>query len=343
MDIIKWIEQNLNPKICNSEQFFYDDMESQSGFCLPVIYQPFDANIGWHWGERGSIYDFLYATEGEGKVLLDFGPGDGWPSLLVAPFAREVIGIDGSHKRVEVCTQNASRLGITNARFVHYEPGCPLPFPDESFDGVMAASSIEQTPDPKAALGELFRVLKPGGRLRIRYEGLDQYRGKHENEAGLEDGGEQTSWLTLYARNLAKEQARMAKIQFDRSTPQVLQVLSPGKEQLAWNDIDADKLERLRGQVIETRICMLYHPSTATYCRWMKEIGFREAFTTHSGDWFARMLFTQMAGQQAAEMRPNTLDSVNALLRPLVKIVVQMRAPARMAGPSADPPVTGVK
>ena len=38
---------------------------------------------------------------------------------------------------------------------------------EKSFDGIMASSSIEQTPNPKATLKELFRVLKPGGRLRI--------------------------------------------------------------------------------------------------------------------------------------------------------------------------------
>ncbi len=43
-------------------------------------------------------------------------------------------------------------------------PGEPLPFEDASFDGVTAGSSIEQTPDAKATLAELCRVLKPGGR-----------------------------------------------------------------------------------------------------------------------------------------------------------------------------------
>ncbi len=339
MDLIDWIEKNLNPKPCNSEEFFYEEMELQSGFCLPVIYQPFDARTAWHWSDRGSLYDFLYATEGEGKRLLDFGPGDGWPSLIVAPFAGEVVGVDGSRKRVEVCTQNAARLGIHNARFVHYEPGCRLPFADESFDGVMAASAIEQTPDPKATLSELFRVLRPGGRLRMAYEGLSMYRDARENEADLEAAGERATWLTLYARDLAQEQARMAKIKFAMPVKEILQAFSSGRERIAWEEIEPGRLEKLRARVMETRICRLRHPAGRTYCRWMKEIGFSHVLPTHSGAWFAGKLFRQMA----EETRPGSLEDVDALLRPLVKIVVQMRAPLEIDGYSADPPITAVK
>jgi SAM-dependent methyltransferase len=340
MDIITWIEKNLNPKACNSEEFIYDEMESQSGFSLPILYQPFDPRTAWHWGDRGSLYDFLYATEGEGKRLLDFGPGDGWPSLIVAPFAGEVIGVDGSRKRVQVCTENAARLGIGNARFVHYEPGSRLPFPDEYFDGVMAASSIEQTPDPKATIGELFRVLRPGGRLRITYEGLSGYRGEHENDAGLEASGERAAWLVLYARDIAQEKARMAKIRFDMSMEETLQALSPGKERVAWEDLETARLEALRGRMIEAQTCTLRHPSGKTYCQWLKEAGFSQVLPTYDGSWFAVGMYHQIA----EEDRPGSLEGVDALLRPAVKIVVQkMRAPLEVDGFSTDPPITGVK
>lgn len=49
-------------------------------------------------------------------------------------------------------------------------------FEDGSFDGVMAATSIEQTPDPREALRKIYRVLRPGGHLRLDYEGLGYYR-----------------------------------------------------------------------------------------------------------------------------------------------------------------------
>ncbi|MGI6164364.1 MAG: class I SAM-dependent methyltransferase, partial [Limnochordia bacterium] len=111
MDIVHWIEQNLPITSCTSDVFIYDDMESQSGQSLPVIYKPFDANQASHWQDRGQILDYLCATDGREKRLLDFGPGDGWPSLGIAPFTKEVIGVDASMKRVEVCRANAAHLG----------------------------------------------------------------------------------------------------------------------------------------------------------------------------------------------------------------------------------------
>ena len=60
-------------------------------------------------------------------------------------FAAEVVGVEGSKRRVSVCAENAKRLGAVNVQCVFVTPGTSLPFDDESFDGVMAASSVEQT------------------------------------------------------------------------------------------------------------------------------------------------------------------------------------------------------
>ena len=43
MDVFQWIEETLHLKHCNSEEFIYDDMDSQSCRSLPIIYEPFDA------------------------------------------------------------------------------------------------------------------------------------------------------------------------------------------------------------------------------------------------------------------------------------------------------------
>lgn len=92
MEIFEWIEQELNPESCDSAEFIYDDMDSQSGRCLPIIYEPFDGSRKSHWCGQGALFDFYYSTGG--KRLLDFGPGDGWPSLIVAPYVEKVVGVD---------------------------------------------------------------------------------------------------------------------------------------------------------------------------------------------------------------------------------------------------------
>jgi len=68
--VIDWIKKELKPQICNSVEFMYEEMDSQSGKCLPLIYTPFDANNRLHWCDRGYIFDYLFSTEGEGKTFL---------------------------------------------------------------------------------------------------------------------------------------------------------------------------------------------------------------------------------------------------------------------------------
>ena len=91
-------------------------MESQSGQSLPLIYREFDVARRGDWCDRGAMFDFLLGLRGEGKRLLDFGPGDGWPSLVVAPFAGEIVGVEGSRKRRLVCEENARRADEDNVR-----------------------------------------------------------------------------------------------------------------------------------------------------------------------------------------------------------------------------------
>lgn len=334
VNVFDWIERELAPTRCNSETFFYDEMESQSGYCLPIIYQPFDASQKSHWRDRGSLFDFLCSTEGEGKRLLDFGPGDGWPSLIVAPFVAEVVGVEGSRKRVEVCTANAERLGIADARFVYVEPGSPLPFEDGTFEGVMAASSVEQVPDPKATLRELCRVLRPGGRLRIDYEALERYRGGAEREAKLHERKGNTCWLTLFDRHVEEEYARMARLALAVDREEARQLFSGEARHPGFGDVTISVLQRLRPSIVEARACTLTHPSGRTLAAWMRESGFREVQPTHSGAWFAGQLFDRLP----AESRPTSLDGVDAMLRLLVEVVVQMAALV-----DAAPMITAVK
>jgi SAM-dependent methyltransferase len=341
MDAIWWITTHLAPERCTSDKFFYDAMESQSEYGLPVIYKAFDPGKAWHWDDRGRILDYLFATHGQGARVLDFGPGDGWPSLPVAPFAGEVVGVDASARRVQVCAGNAARMGINNARFVHIPAVGPLPFEDESFDGVMAATSIEQTPDPREALREIYRVLRPGGRLRMDYEGLGCYRGGKEREAWLLDMGEECR-LIIYDRHIEEERADQYGLDLEMPAGEAALSLTSragataASEEMAVGieHVTPDALDALRPVITGAWVCTLSHPSGATYARWLREIGFSVVRPTHNGGHFARKLF----GSMLPEDRPTSLEGVTELLSPLVQVVVEMPAPIEM-----DPMITAVK
>jgi ubiquinone/menaquinone biosynthesis C-methylase UbiE len=312
----------------------YNEMDSQSDYCLPIIYKPFDAADRAHWRDRGSCIDFLYTTGGEHKSLLDFGPGDGWPSLIVAPFVTKIIGIDASQRRVDVCTENAKRLGIQNVDFTYTAPGKPLPFEDEIFDGVMAASSIEQTPDPNHALQELYRVLKKGGRLRIDYESLNRYRGGRERVVYVDNIGNEKSALILYDRDIEQETAAMYKIYFTMNEQSLMRHFLGKTGIPEFTDVTIEKLQQVADRISDARMCTLIHPSGKTLVQWLSKIGFREVLATYSGAWFAGQLYDVLPPSR----RPNDLSSVDELIRPGVRIVVDMAAPIEQ-----DPMITAVK
>lgn len=334
MDVFEWIETNFQPEPCTTDRLIYDDMESQSGRSLPVIYLPFDANQRWHWRDRGSILDFLFSVEGVGKQVLDFGPGDGWPSLLVAPFVDEVVGVDGSERRVAVCQENAARMGIRNARFVHVPPGSPLPFDSESFDGVMAASSIEQTPDPRWTLSELYRILRPGGRLRVDYEALNRYRGGFEKDVWSFGLDQDRCRLILYNRDIQAERCVQYGLTIRMPVEELQELLSGSGNPLAFDHIGEPLLDRIAGLVEKARVATTHHPSGKTLAAWMQEVGFREVLPTQSGKWAAGEYFDQCP----AEQRPTDIGEVDDILIPLVKKAIRTPAPL-----DQDPMITAIK
>jgi SAM-dependent methyltransferase len=335
MNIDEWIVQELQPRACTSAEFIYDDMDSQSGRTLPIIYEPFDATRKSHWMDRGALYDYLFSTHGEGKHLLDFGPGDGWPSLIVAPFAAEVIGVDGSARRVKVCTENAARLGIANASFVHVPPGSMLPFDDGTFDGVMAASSVEQTPDPRFTYQELYRVLKPGGRLRVHYEALGGYRGGQEHDTWLLPIDDRRCRLILFDRHIDQECVTQYALTFNLPAEKLCRAFGvPGRRELRFEAISVARLAQLRPALTDARVCQTHHPTGATIAAWLHEIGFAQVLPTHDGIAAAGKLFDALPDSA----RPRDLAGVDACLRPLVQIVTQLAAPIEL-----DPMLTATK
>jgi ubiquinone/menaquinone biosynthesis C-methylase UbiE len=332
MSIFKWIENELSPVSCSSTELIYDDMESQSCRQLPVIYQPFDAARRMHWRERGFAFDFLHSTSR--KNLLDFGPGDGWPSLIVAPFVERVVGVDASLRRSQTCSENAARLGIANAEFVHVPDGEVLPFEDDSFDGIMAASSLEESPNIEKNARELHRVLKPGGRMRIAYDGPANYRSGSTRDMWIDALDENSCRLLLIERWLDQQQEIRYGVTIDLPREEVVPLFSSEDGKLAFEQVTESKMQQLRPNMAEARKCLLPHPSGATLATLLRRIGFSETFATFNGGDFAADLFDIIPSQK----RPTDMAGVDALLEHSIGVVVNMPADI-----SLDPMITAVK
>jgi ubiquinone/menaquinone biosynthesis C-methylase UbiE len=171
--IFEWISRSCRVQQSDSATMRYERMESQANFTLPEVHQPLDHTNPYHWHHRGMIWDYVFSLEGAKKIL-DIGPGDGWPSLMLADHFKEVVGIDPALQRVDVCRENAKRMKKRNAKF-EVMSACDMSFRPGSFDGIVAATSIEQTSDPAKALAEVFRVLKVGGTFRLSFEALEDF------------------------------------------------------------------------------------------------------------------------------------------------------------------------
>ena len=338
MSVIKWIEDNFDlVKLDSTTEFIYDLMDSQSEKSLPIIYQPFNLHDKSHFIDRGQILDFVVSTRSEenpGKEkILDLGPGDGWPSLLISPFVSEIWGIDASKRRIMECQNNAERLNFSNAIYKLNPANEPLPIPNYYFDGVVAASSIEQTPDPKETLVELFHSLRPGGKLRLSYEALGKYKNGREKEIGMTGSG-RTTYLLIFDRDTRNGWVTQYRINIQLSKEQTIDIFEKFNQEVSYSGLSLTVLENLKKHTFGAFYCKTYHPDCETYIKWLKEIGFSQVLPTHNGGEFCRRYYNLIPRSQ----RPPNFSSVDVMLMPIIEAITKMEAPLH-----TDPWITAVK
>jgi len=102
-----------------------------------------------------------------GCSVLEIGSGSGRYALFVAQAARcQVIGLDLNAEGVRNASALADRQNLrAQVRFQQCDVSQPLPFADANFDAVFSNDVFCHIPGRPALLRELWRVLKPGGRM----------------------------------------------------------------------------------------------------------------------------------------------------------------------------------
>jgi len=101
--------------------------------------------------------------------VLDLGCGAGFDTLLAAQMVGpngKVIGVDMTPEMIAKARTNAEKMGPANVEFFLEEIE-DLPLPDASVDLVFSNGVFNLCSDKPKVLSEVFRVLKPGGRLQM--------------------------------------------------------------------------------------------------------------------------------------------------------------------------------
>ncbi|MEE2033389.1 class I SAM-dependent methyltransferase [Rhodococcus chondri] len=171
------------------------------------------------FGGRRRRLDTALATESAaapGSHVLDIGCGPGRFAGALADrvgLAGLVVGLDPSGPMVDYASAHAGRRSNC-----HFRQGAAqsLALPDSSFDVVTATFVMHHIPEGQreAALAQIFRVLRPGGRLMLAdMDPLDRVRagavrilGKiatHRHETATEDGSAADPFAATDVRNYA--------------------------------------------------------------------------------------------------------------------------------------------
>jgi len=135
---------------------------------------PLSRALGRLWvsetaGVNDAALDLLDAVPGEQVLEIGFGPGRSLGTL--AGQGVLVTGVEVSAAMIEMATRHNAALVDDDRITLLQGDGTSLPVPDATFDGVLSVHNIYFWPDPDRTIGEIARVLRPGGRVVLAFRG----------------------------------------------------------------------------------------------------------------------------------------------------------------------------
>ncbi len=171
----------------------------------------FFERLGKRWDElRVSAFGDAFAFEAVLALLpsdwtvADIGTGTGFLLPALADHFHHVIAVEPAHAMLQCARQRVAEHGAGNVTYHHGELG-EVPIKDATCDLAIACLVLHHVPKPAAALAEMHRIIRPGGRVLIVEQDT------HENQAFYETM--QDTWWGFEANELT---AQMQAAGFER-------------------------------------------------------------------------------------------------------------------------------
>lgn len=127
------------------------------------FYRSLECSLDRYNYRRKLLEDFAGGCAG--TRLLEVGCGLGLELAKLAELGFRVTGVDLAPTAVELCNRYLKSKGLSGGALVQNAE--QLDFPDAAFDVVYSSGVLQHTPDIGRAIDEIWRVLKPGGRILI--------------------------------------------------------------------------------------------------------------------------------------------------------------------------------
>jgi SAM-dependent methyltransferase len=142
---------------------------------MGTVVTDFDAHERRMWAGRATAFDDSVAhlcaypastvldaaSVTSGVRVLDVGTGSGTVAALASARGAIVTAVDAEPSMVELTRSRVPAADVRHATLPD------LPFPDDAFDAVVANFVVNHVGDPGAAVAELRRVTRPGGRIAV--------------------------------------------------------------------------------------------------------------------------------------------------------------------------------
>jgi arsenite methyltransferase len=176
------ITSNVREHILEAVQLVYADVANNPG---KAFHFPTGRDTCLFLGYPAALLDAVPATAVEsfagvgypfaadiirpGDTVLDIGSGSGTDTLIAANLAGrtgKVYGLDMTRAMREKLARNVEALGIAHVEVLAGNAE-EIPLPEASIDVITSNGVINLVPDKPGAIREMFRVLRPGGRLQI--------------------------------------------------------------------------------------------------------------------------------------------------------------------------------